>query len=137
MKKSILLACLLLSGAFLVFTEFTKPAEKAALTSNATATSMIAEKESQYAVLNPRGIRPEIDRVPIMPRLSDLNGKTIYLVGQKGAGQLRALTDELTKAYPNTTFVLKGKAGFWGADEPQLWDEVAKNANAVIYGVGD
>jgi len=32
---------------------------------------------------------------------------------------------------------LVGKAGFFATEEPKLWDEVAKNADALIYGVGD
>ena len=99
----------------------------------------VVEKEAKYTVLNPRGLPKEVDRVPIVPRLPSLSGKTVYLVGQKGAGQrpLPQLTEALTKALPDTKFVLVGKAGFWATDEPKLWDQVAKNADAVIYGVGD
>ena len=93
----------------------------------------------EYTVLNPRGLPKDVERVAISPRLASLSGKTVYLVGQKGAQQrpLPQLTEALTKALPDTKFVLVGKAGFFATDEPKLFDQVAKNADAVIYGVGD
>jgi hypothetical protein len=101
--------------------------------------SKVVPKQGEYTVLNPRGLPKPVERVAPSPRLSSLSGKTVYLVGQKGAGQrpLPQLTEALNKALPDTKFVLVGKAGFFATEEPKLWDEVAKNADALIYGVGD
>jgi hypothetical protein len=30
-----------------------------------------------------------------------------------------------------------GKTAFFGSDEPALWDRAAKDAKAIIFGVGD
>ena len=126
---SILLLLLLTTAAF----------GQAAKVAPKQGVSKVAPKQGEYTVLNPQGLPKPVERVAPSPRLSSLSGKTVYLVGQKGAGQrpLPQLTEALKKALPDTKFVLVGKAGFFATEEPKLWDEVAKNADALIYGVGD
>lgn len=107
-------------------------------TATATATKTVeVEVEKEFAVLNPRGLILEIERVPLSARLDTLDGKKIYVLGQKGASQIGGLYRALVAAYPKTTFVNVGKETFWGADEPTLWNIVLADGDGLVYGVAD
>jgi hypothetical protein len=102
-----------------------------------TSTVSVPQK---FTVLNPRGLPKPVDKVPLVPptdTADSIKTKSIWLVGQKGAQQapLPAIFAEMQKEGYKVT--LDGKASFFGSDEPTLWDKVAKDAKAVIFGVGD
>lgn len=94
---------------------------------------------AKFATMNPRGYPKEIDKVPLVPTLdaATLKTKSIWVIGQKGKGQgiLTGIAANMKAAGYKITE--DGKAAFFGSDEPALWDRAAKDAAAIIFGVGD
>ena len=96
-------------------------------------------KESKITVFNPLGQPPAIKRVPMAPRIKNLDGKTIYIVdiGFSGTHQLLTeLQDILKKKYPKTKWELRTKIGTYFNDDPKLWAEIKEKGSAMIMGVG-
>ena len=96
-------------------------------------------QNSKVTVLNPLGQPPAIERVPMAPRMSDLNGKTIYIVdiGFSATPQLLTeLQDLLEERYPDTTWVVRNKIGTYFNDDPELWAEIKEKGHGMIMGVG-
>jgi hypothetical protein len=93
-------------------------------------------QDAKITVMNPRGIQPEIRKIPMAPRSSALDGKTIYIVDTKYPNTkpfVLELTAALQAKYPKTTWVLREKAGGYMDDDPNLWKEVkAKSAGAIV-----
>lgn len=93
-------------------------------------------------VLNP-GIATELaNRVPLAPRLSTLEGKTIYLVDFDwgGMGENDAIQQEMQAWFaahmPGVKTIIKIKSGNFVTDDPALWKEIAENkGDGVIIGV--
>jgi hypothetical protein len=89
--------------------------------------------------LNPRGIPPAIQLVPMAPRLKTLDGKTIYLIsdGFPGADHfLDQIAIWFKKNMPSVTTVYRLKAGAFADDDPKLWAELKAKANGVIMAIG-
>ena len=102
-------------------------------------TSVSQAQESKVTVFNPLGQPPAIERVPMAPRISDLKGKTIYIVdiGFSATHQLLTeLQDLLKERYPNTTWVLRNKIGTYFNDDPKLWAEIKEKGHGMIMAVG-
>jgi hypothetical protein len=98
-----------------------------------------AGHSNTFAALNPCGIEKEVPPVPLAPRITDLNNKTIYCVSQfvGGAdGFLQKITDLLPRYAPGMKTVFKHKESTYMSDDQPLWDEIRKEADAVIYGCG-
>ena len=96
-------------------------------------------RESKITVFNPLGQPPAIKRVPMAPRIKNLDGKTIYIVdiGFSGTHQLLTeLQDILKKKYPKTKWELRTKIGTYFNDDPKLWAEIKEKGSAMIMGVG-
>ncbi len=36
--------------------------------------------EARYEALDPRGIKPDVELIPLAYRNADLNGKTVYMI---------------------------------------------------------
>lgn len=93
-------------------------------------------QEAKITVMNPRGIQPEIRKIPMAPRLASLDGKTVYIVDTKYPNTkpfVNELTAALKAKYPKTTWVLRDKAAGYMDDDPDLWKEVkAKSAGAIV-----
>ena len=103
-----------------------------------------AAEDPIYRALNPQGYVPEIKRIPLTPRISDLNEKVLYIISSWPAnvtsgfeGVLSALKDSLKKKYPKTTIIVKYKASAYMEDEPELWAEVKEKADAFVYLAAD
>jgi len=89
--------------------------------------------------LNPRGIPPPITLVPMAPRLSSLDGKTIYLVsdGFPGADAfLNQIKVWFSKNMPSVITEFRLKAGGFADDDPKLFAEIKAKGNAVIMAIG-
>jgi hypothetical protein len=89
--------------------------------------------------LNPRGIPPAIQLVPMAKRLDTLDGKTIYLVsdGFPGADHFLAqIGIWFKKNMPSVTTIYRLKAGAFADDDPKLNAEIKANGNAVIMAIG-
>jgi hypothetical protein len=89
--------------------------------------------------LNPRGIAPAIQLIPMAPRLTTLDGKTIYLVsdGFPGADHfLDQIKIWFAKNMPSVKTIYRLKAGAFADDDPKLNAEIKANGNAVIMAIG-
>jgi hypothetical protein len=89
--------------------------------------------------LNPRGMPPAIQLVPMAPRLDSLDGKTIYLVSDGFAGADRFLNQIaiwFSKNMPSVKTVYRLKAGGLAGDDPALWTEIKAKGNAMIMAYG-
>jgi hypothetical protein len=94
----------------------------------------------KITVLNPLGTPPPIKLRNMAPRLSTLDGKTIYIVDDGfvgGDNLLLEIQDWFGKNYPKTTIVFKRKGGGgFDVEDKVLWAEIKEKANAVIIGMG-
>lgn len=94
----------------------------------------------KITVLNPLGTPPPIKLRNMAPRLSTLDGKTIYIVDDGfvgGDNLLLEIQDWFGKNYPKTTVVFKRKGGGgFDVEDKVLWAEIKEKANAVIIGMG-
>jgi len=103
------------------------------------AAPMVKMEPGKITALNPRGMPPAIQLIPMAPRLSTLDGKTIYLVsdGFPGAdaflGQVKLW---FSKNMPSVTTVYRLKAGGFADDDPKLFAEMKEKANGVIMAIG-
>jgi hypothetical protein len=95
--------------------------------------------EPRIEALNPRGTPPPIQLVPMAPRISSLESKTIYLVsdGFPGADHfLDQVANWFKKNMPSVTTVFRLKAGGFADDDPKLWAEIKAKGQAVIMAIG-
>jgi hypothetical protein len=95
----------------------------------------------KITVLNPMGTPPPITLRPQAPRLTSLDGKTIYFIntGFIGTDRLMAEMMDWFKAnYPKTNIVYKdNKSGAGLADlSKPLWAEIEQKGDAAIVGLG-
>jgi len=100
---------------------------------------LLSAQSPKVTVLNPLGQPPPIDRIPMAPRIDNLDGKTIYIVdvGFTDTHQLFTEMQSLLSAkYPKTKWVVRTKIGSYGDNDPKLWEEIKENGHAMIMGVG-
>jgi hypothetical protein len=96
-------------------------------------------QEAKITVLNPMGQPPAIARVPMAPRFTTLEGKTIYIVDIGFTDTHQFFTEMqklLSEKYPKTTFIVKTKIGTYFEDDPKLWAEIKAAGGGMIMGVG-
>lgn len=92
-------------------------------------------------VLNPAVESKMVDRLPLSPRLSSLEGKTIYLVdiGWGGPDAAYSVYEEIQAWFqqnmPSVKTVIKRKRGPYSQDDPELWKEIAANGHAALIGI--
>ena len=132
-RKQLLTSSLLLIVAAVAFAGLT-PSQAQQRKAKAAAKPLIT-------VLNPAIESQMVDRMPLSPRLDTLDGKTIYLVDINWGGPEAAYSvfEEVQSWFaqnkPSVKIVIKRKAGSYTTDDPALWKEIAKNANAAIIGI--
>lgn len=83
----------------------------------------------------------ELVPLRMAPRLDTLENKTIYLVDTGFAGGkdfLEEMQKWFSKNMPSVKTVLHIKKGMAAAfvDDPELWQELKKKADGVVFGVG-
>jgi hypothetical protein len=98
----------------------------------------VKDTEGIYSVMDPRGIWPTIERIPLSPRLSTLKIKRIYMINSWGSGTgfepfLLKIEKRLRERQPDIVITIKGRNTGYSEDDPELWDEMRKNADAFIY----
>jgi hypothetical protein len=106
---------------------------------SAEAKEKTAAGPAKLTGLNPKGLPPPVQLVPMAPRLSTLDGKTIFLVsdGFPGADHFLAqMGNWFTKNMPSVTTLYRLKAGAFADDDPKLNAEIKAKGNAVIMAIG-
>jgi hypothetical protein len=94
---------------------------------------------AKITALNPRGLPPPVQLVPMAPRLASLDGKTIFLVsdGFPGADHFLAQVGLwFQKNMPSVKTEYRLKAGAFADDDPKLNAEIKASGNAVIMAIG-
>ena len=83
--------------------------------------------------------RDELIPLRMAPRLDSLDNKTVYLVDTGFAGGKEFL-EEMQKWFsenmPSVKTVVHIKSGNAFVDSPELWPELQKKADGVVFGVG-
>ena len=101
------------------------------------------KKDAVFAVMDPRGVQPSGDLVPLAPRVQDLSNKTVYIIRswpdassglEETFGKVaRAIKDRFPTA---TSSVIKTRNTHYDLDVPLLWKEMKENkVAAFIYGI--
>jgi hypothetical protein len=95
-----------------------------------------AADDAKIVVMNPRGIQPDIRKIPMATRPATLDGKTVYIVDTKYPNTkpfVNELYAALQAKYPKTTWTVREKLGGYMDDDPNLWKEIkSKNACAIV-----
>jgi hypothetical protein len=89
--------------------------------------------------LNPKGAPPQIQLIPMAPRLDTLDSKTVYLVdtGFEGGGMLlHQIELWFNRNMPSVHVEFRRKAGPYFEDDPALWKEIKAKGNAAIMAIG-
>jgi hypothetical protein len=98
-----------------------------------------AADPAKIVVMNPRGIQPEIRKIPMGKRPATLDGKTVYLVDVKYPNTkpfAESLLAALQAKYPKTQWVLRDKAAGYMDDDANLWKEIKEKGGAAIVLLG-
>ena len=100
------------------------------------------KKDAVFAVMDPRGVQPSGDLVPLAPRVQDLSNKTVYIIRSwpDASSGLEETFGKVARAikdrFPTATVVIKTRNTHYDLDDPQLWKEMKENkVAAFIYGV--
>ena len=100
---------------------------------------VVQAQEAKITVFNPLGQPPAIARVPMAPRITNLEGKTIYIVDVGFTDTHQFFTEMqklLSERYPKTTWLVRTKIGTSFDDDPKLWAEIKEKGHGMIMGVG-
>lgn len=98
-----------------------------------------ADIDTAVTVLNPRGTPPPITGKTPAPRLSSLQGKTIYLVDSRFDDSLELLhqiSAWFAEHMPDVTVHTVQLASMYAKDDPELWARIKQDGDAAILGVG-
>jgi hypothetical protein len=94
---------------------------------------------SNHIVHDPRGYPPTIRQVKMAPRLTSLEGKTIYLIDARFDDSdrfLKQMQAWFGEHMPSVRTIFVQKDGTHSYDDPRLWAEIKANGDAAVMGVG-
>ncbi len=120
------------------------PALLAGTAASAHAQSAQASSSGEYKLvgLNPKGMPPAIQLLPMAPRrpsFSSLDGKAVYMV-DIGFNNGNVFFQQMQRWFhdhmPTVKTIYRRKFGDYPQDDPKLWAEVKAAGAAVIMGVG-
>ena len=90
-------------------------------------------------VLNPMGYPPRVTPKAMAPRLDTLQGKTVYLVDCRFDDAdllLKQMQAWFAEHMPNVTTRFVQMSSVYTKDDPATWEEIKRNGDAAIVGVG-
>jgi hypothetical protein len=90
-------------------------------------------------VYQPRDTAEALGAMKMAPRLDSLEGKTVYLVDTGFAGSAEFMEEVqgwFGRHRPGIKTELRHKKTSMFTDDPELWAEIKKNGDAVVFGVG-
>jgi hypothetical protein len=93
----------------------------------------------QITVHDPRGYAPKIVGKRLAPRLSTLDGKTIYLVDCRFDDSIELLKQMqawFAEHMPTVKTPIVSLSATYQHDDPKTWEEIKSNGDAAIVGVG-
>jgi hypothetical protein len=97
----------------------------------------LSKGDHLFEVLNPSGLMREAALAHLAARVPNLTSKVVYCVSQYVGGAdvfLKKIADALPHYVPQVKAVYRRKTTAYMADDTELWDEIVKDADAVIYG---
>jgi hypothetical protein len=115
------------------------PAVLAASPAQARPAKKTPAAAAKLETLNPKGMPPGVQLVPMASRLDTLDGKTVFLVSDGFAGADRFLAQIaiwFQKNMPSVKTVYHLKAGSYFDDDPKLMAEIKASGNAMIMAYG-
>lgn len=95
--------------------------------------------DNRLVVMNPQGYPPKVTHKPLAPRLSTLDGKTVYLVDCRFDDSdifLKQMQAWFSDNMPSVKTVFKPINSVYTKDDPATWQEIKENGDAAIIGVG-
>jgi len=99
-----------------------------------------AAGEPKIIAVSPKGTPPPIQLYSMAPRVSSLDGKTLYIVDATSFDGSETLLKKMQAWFaqnmPTVKTVFRKKAGVYAEDDPKLWAEIKANAYACIMAIG-
>jgi hypothetical protein len=96
--------------------------------------------EPKITAVSPKGTPPPIQLFSMAPRVSSLDGKTLYVVDATSFDGSETLLKNMQAWFeqnmPTVKTVFRKKAGVYAEDDPKLWAEIKANAYATIMAIG-
>jgi hypothetical protein len=96
----------------------------------------VAEK---LTVHNPMGYPPRVVGKEMAPRLDTLDGKVVYLVDARFDDSdlfLKQMQAWFAEYMPNVTTRFVQMSSVYTKDDPTTWEEIKRNGDAAVVGVG-
>jgi hypothetical protein len=93
----------------------------------------------RIVVHNPMGYPPKVTHKEMAPRISSLDGKTVYIVDCRFDDSdifLKQVQAWLAEHMPSVKTVFKPINSVYTQDDPATWEEVKANGDAAIIGAG-
>jgi hypothetical protein len=94
-------------------------------------------RAEEVKALDPRGIWPAVERIPLSPRLSSIKNQRIYIVmswpSNSGFNNVVKDLESLLKQRGPKEVTVKRRNVAYSEDDPQLWAEMKEKCDAFLY----